>query len=129
MAQSETVKGDVNGDGVVDVADIAAVIKIMAENGDIEKKYYWYVGNETPTINDYNIKCESVTSLDNLPNPHITTKQLMPMIILAPNNVTVKATTAADKGITLSSVATDIEGYSIYKSIMTSAGTKIYFNQ
>lgn len=48
MAQSETVKGDVNGDGVVDVADIAAVIKIMTENGDIEKKYYWYVGQEKP---------------------------------------------------------------------------------
>lgn len=49
MAQSETVKGDVNGDGVVDVADIAAVIKIMTENGDIEKKYYWYVGTVNPS--------------------------------------------------------------------------------
>ena len=48
MAQSETVKGDVNGDGVVDVADIAAVIKIMTENGDIQKKYYWYVRQENP---------------------------------------------------------------------------------
>lgn len=48
MAQSETVKGDVNGDGVVDVADIAAVIKIMTNNGDIEKKYYWYVGKDNP---------------------------------------------------------------------------------
>ena len=48
MAQSETVKGDVNGDGVVDVADIAAVIKIMTENGSIEKKYYWYAGQEKP---------------------------------------------------------------------------------
>lgn len=51
MAQSETVKGDVNGDGVVDVADIAAVIKIMTENGSIEKKYYWYVGQENPASN------------------------------------------------------------------------------
>ena len=49
MAQSETVKGDVNGDGVVDVADIAAVIKIMTNNGDIEKKYYWYAGWTIPT--------------------------------------------------------------------------------
>lgn len=48
MAQSETVKGDVNGDGVVDVADIAAVIKIMTNNGDIQKKYYWYVGQTNP---------------------------------------------------------------------------------
>lgn len=48
MAQSETVKGDVNGDGVVDVADIAAVIKIMTDKGSIEKKYYWYAGQENP---------------------------------------------------------------------------------
>jgi hypothetical protein len=48
MAQSETLKGDVNGDGVVDVADIAAVIQIMKNNGDIETKYYWYVGQENP---------------------------------------------------------------------------------
>ena len=45
MAQSETLKGDVNGDGAVDVADIAAVIQIMKDNGDIETKYYWYVGS------------------------------------------------------------------------------------
>lgn len=52
MAQSETVKGDVNGDGVVDVADIAAIIKIMTNNGDIQKKYYWYVGWTKPTSLD-----------------------------------------------------------------------------
>lgn len=51
MAQSETIKGDVNGDGVVDVADIAAVIKIMTNNGDIQKKYYWYVGQTDPASN------------------------------------------------------------------------------
>ena len=49
MAQSETLKGDVNGDGVVDVADIAAVIKIMADEADIEPGYYWYIGQENPT--------------------------------------------------------------------------------
>lgn len=52
MAQSETLKGDVNGDGAVDVADIAAVIQIMKDNGDIETKYYWYVGTENPLTMD-----------------------------------------------------------------------------
>ena len=43
MAQVDsTLKGDVNGDGVVDMADIVAVIKIMQETQDV--KYYWYVG-------------------------------------------------------------------------------------
>ena len=41
MAQSETLKGDVNGDGAVDVADIAAEIAVMHQSSG---KYYWYVG-------------------------------------------------------------------------------------
>jgi len=49
MAQSETLKGDVNGDGAVDVADIAAVIQIMSEQTADDTKYYWYVGQENPT--------------------------------------------------------------------------------
>ena len=51
MAQSETLKGDVNADGVVDVADIAAIIKIMQEAGGAveETKYYWYAGWTIPT--------------------------------------------------------------------------------
>ena len=50
-AQSETpLKGDVNGDGVVDVADIVAVIEIMKNNGGTtETTYYWYVGQTDPS--------------------------------------------------------------------------------
>jgi hypothetical protein len=51
FAQSETtLDGDVNKDGVVDVADIAAVIAIMAqiEGEAAGVKYYWYVGTENP---------------------------------------------------------------------------------
>lgn len=45
------LKGDVNEDGVVDVADIAAVIAIMKNGGGTgeETKYYWYVGTTKPT--------------------------------------------------------------------------------
>ena len=47
MAQVDsTLKGDVNEDGVVDMADIVAVIKIMQETQDV--KYYWYVWQENP---------------------------------------------------------------------------------
>ena len=46
-----TLKGDVNGDGVVDVADINAIIQIMKDGGGTgeETKYYWYVGTTVPT--------------------------------------------------------------------------------
>lgn len=42
------LKGDVNGDGIVDVADIAAVIAVMHEQGTVQQQYYWYVGQENP---------------------------------------------------------------------------------
>lgn len=54
FAQSENttpLKGDVNNDGTVDVADINAVIEIMKNGGGTgeETKYYWYVGQTPPT--------------------------------------------------------------------------------
>jgi hypothetical protein len=51
MAQSETLKGDVNADGVVDVADIAAVIQIMRSEAVANRQtvHYMYVGVTDPT--------------------------------------------------------------------------------
>jgi len=55
-AQSGTtpIKGDVNEDGKVDVADIVAVINIMKNGGGESPKegyYYWYIGDS----NQYSI--------------------------------------------------------------------------
>lgn len=52
FAQNNTsLKGDVNGDGKVDIADIVAILKIMKEAGGTagETTYYWYVGTTYPT--------------------------------------------------------------------------------
>ena len=46
---SEPLKGDVNEDGKVDVADIAAVIAIIKNNAETQTTYYWYVGTTLPT--------------------------------------------------------------------------------
>ena len=40
-------KADVNGDGVVNEADIEEIIAIIKENNDV--KYYWYAGWTEPT--------------------------------------------------------------------------------
>ena len=50
--ESQTqLKGDVNEDGKVDVADIAAIIAIMKANGGVDEEpaLYWYVGQIMPT--------------------------------------------------------------------------------
>ena len=50
-----SLKGDVNNDGVVDVADIAAVIAVMHEQGTVDMtQYFWYAGQEEPTSMDEN---------------------------------------------------------------------------
>lgn len=56
------LKGDINADGVVDVADIAAVIKIMTDNGSIETKYYYYIGMEEITADNYMTLAEARTT-------------------------------------------------------------------
>ena len=47
---SEPLNGDVNGDGVVDIADVVAVLQIMKNGGGTsgETLYYWYVGQTNP---------------------------------------------------------------------------------
>ena len=45
---NEPLKGDVNGDGKVDVADITAIIAIIMNNTS-QTTYYWYVGPTTPS--------------------------------------------------------------------------------
>lgn len=51
LAQGTPIKGDVNEDGKVDVADINAVIEIMKNGGGTggNSAYYFYVGLEKPT--------------------------------------------------------------------------------
>ena len=56
MAQVEsTLEGDVNGDGVADIADITAVTAIIKQNAEANPTSYWYVGQKNPT---------SMTSID-----------------------------------------------------------------
>ena len=59
------LKGDVNEDGKVDVADIAAVINIMKNGGGTTEGpvYYWYVGNTKPTSVDTNNIQTSATEI------------------------------------------------------------------
>ena len=46
-----STRADVNGDGVVNMQDVLAIIAIMQKAGGVsdgKTKYYWYVGQENP---------------------------------------------------------------------------------
>ena len=73
FAQSENttpLKGDVNNDGTVDVADINAVIEIMKNGGGTgeETKYYWYIGQTKPTNLSGDPTVTTITSASSIPN-------------------------------------------------------------
>jgi hypothetical protein len=56
-------KADVNGDGVVNEADIEEILAIMQqENGT---KYYWYVGQDNPAVLPENFNPEDQEVTDN----------------------------------------------------------------
>ena len=127
-AQSD-VKGDVNKDGVVNEQDIAAILAIMAKNNGVAEKtkYYWYVGKEAVTPDNYTTICNVVNSLDDLPKPHITTGNYMPTYIFGPSTKTIRVTNNADKTMATSNVEINIDGYQCRKITATTAGAKVYF--
>ena len=65
---NEPLKGDVNGDGKVDVADITAIVKIIMENGGgTAHNYTWYLGEteqESFTTEDFNMTGTKPTVLN-----------------------------------------------------------------
>ena len=58
------LKGDVNEDGKVDVADIAAVINIMKNGGGTtDGKLYFSVGTTAPTASNYTTANNATTNI------------------------------------------------------------------
>lgn len=118
MAQSETLKGDVNGDGAVDVADIAAVIQIMKDNGDIETKFYWYVGQTEPTAENYTT-LEGIQQVTSYPTAYTYTTAIRNYVyILVEDNYTVSKIKDALNGLDVNykEETSPITGYKLYKT-------------
>ncbi|MBQ9295040.1 MAG: hypothetical protein IJ219_08990 [Bacteroidaceae bacterium] len=51
-SNNDPLKGDVNEDGTVDVADIAAIIDIIKNNAASQTTYYYYAGWTLPTTSN-----------------------------------------------------------------------------
>lgn len=118
-AQSD-VKGDVNKDGVVNEQDIAAILAIMAKNNGVAEKtkYYWYVGQEAVTADNYTTLAES--SPTKYTTKNYTTEKFGKLYILVPNIVTsikikdVNANTYVSESKYKIDSTINIFGYNVY---------------
>ena len=119
-------RADVNGDGVVNEADIAEILAIMKQNS--KQKYYWYVGQEAITANNYTTLAEY--SSTEYTTKNYTTEKRGSVYILVPDDV--QSIAIKDKnGFYMSENAfsldasVSIPNYKVYKTNTQAIGATI----
>ena len=127
---SETpIKGDVNGDGVVDIADINAIIDIMKNSGETPVNgYYWYAGHNA---SDTYITASNFTSIASQVTTLPASTDINPtdtyVYVVAPKtatvriydpimNVDVNMKTFNSSTGTYTNAETEVGDYKIYRS-------------
>ena len=91
---NEPLKGDVNEDGTVDVADIAAVIAIIKNNAQPPTTYYFSVGTTEVTSSNYTTANNATTTIPT--SIEYTSSQRVRHYFLVPSN---KTLSVIDKNI------------------------------
>ena len=110
-----TLKGDVNNDGVVDVADIAAVIAVMHEQGTVAPQYYWYVGQTEPTADNYTT-LEGIQLFEEYPTTiEYTTPTRNYVYFLISDKKSIKKVVDTLE-ILVKEITSPISGYKLYRS-------------
>lgn len=128
---NEPLKGDVNGDGKVDVADIVAIIDIMKIGGgsESEGELYFYIGTTQPTPENYKTIGTKVTEYPS--EIYYDAEELAKYYILVASNKTVELDDP-DNGtelIIIVDTSVSIDGYKVYKTqgyISSEVRIKIY---
>jgi len=143
---SETpLKGDVNEDGKVDVADINAIIKIMKDAGGTAEAptYYWYAGQTqptsvsgTPTVDDTNFTNNKWHTLGSTGSTSTTISKTVSgatssnyWYVAAPSGfiATTSDLSTPDTSMTqLSNITVNGATYVVFKSNSTSVKASIY---
>lgn len=113
------VKGDVNEDGTVDVADLVNVIKIMKEGGGAvgEKMCYWYAGtnNGNAVTADNFTDVSSRIAESEVPETGSVTANGQYVYFVMPETKHIKSLTDGN-GSAVEFTWTDVMGYKIYKT-------------
>lgn len=114
------VKGDVNEDGTVDVADLVNVIKIMMEGGGAvgEKMCYWYAGTNggNAVTADNFIDVSSRIPESEVPATGSVTANGQYVYFVMPETKHIKSLTDGN-GSAVEFTCTDVMGYHIYKTM------------
>ncbi|MBR5962520.1 MAG: hypothetical protein IK000_00040 [Bacteroidaceae bacterium] len=120
-----SIRGDVNEDGIVDVADINAIIEIMKNNGTTT--YYFSIGTTEVTTSNYTTANNATTTIPT--TTEYTSSQRTWHYILIPSN---KTLSIIDKNAQVSVPITEqtsvtIPNHKLYKTngAIASGGTVI----
>lgn len=120
FAQNNTsLKGDVNEDGTVDVADLVSIMKIMKDAGGAvgEKMYYWYAGvNGGNAVTEANFTdIASKIAMSQIPKTGSVTAADQYVYFVMPEKWFISSLTDAN-GTDIDYDCTDAYGYHIYKT-------------
>ena len=120
FAQNSTpLKGDVNEDGTVDVADLVSIMKIMKDAGGAvgEKMYYWYAGvNGGNAVTETNFTdIASKIAESQIPQTGFVTAADQYVYFVMPETRIISSLTNADN-TAVDYDCTDAYGYHIYKT-------------
>lgn len=124
---NEPLKGDVNGDGKVDVADITAIVKIIMENGGTSEptKYYWYAGTTPVTTDNYQQIASQVTSYENEYYVTTTSRTYIYILVASNKNVTLIEPTLNAPIDLIEMTDINIPNHTIYRSYGKCMGENI----
>ena len=127
MAQSgnnSPLKGDVNSDGSVNVADIASVIDLIQKGQEVGEAGYFYLGTTKPTATNYTTLTGAVatyTSIDEAVGTKVSVAAGETLYMLCPTSwmktKDVALEDGGDETVNFSKKdAATISGYSIYET-------------
>lgn len=126
---NEPLKGDVNEDGTVDVADIVDVIKILKDAGGAvgEKMCYWYVGSNNGnavTAGNFTDVASRIPESE-IPETGSVTANGQYVYFVMPESRHLESLTYAN-GSAVEFTFTNVMGYHIYKTTEMINTTLIY---
>lgn len=116
---NEPLKGDVNEDGTVDVADMVSIIRIMKDGGGAvgEKQVYWYAGtnNGNAVTADNFIDVATKISESEIPATGSVTADGKYIYLVMPESWHLESLTDEESS-DVEFTCTDVMGYHIYST-------------